>query len=199
MKHIKLYEDFFIYEGLFDIFKKVKRPSIRHLDEDLLNDILIEDLEDLQWYGFSRPKIIDCDEKTGVDCSSIIEYSKEFYACDHKGNPIMTKDTWFGTPLLFTKRKTGFSESDISKNYQGITLGISLNSEISKQIRHSLGNPSGSKKEGAKDISKDHFDFINFIFNKLNKERLKDFEIGCCLFLCNRNLFGDYRILFYPL
>ncbi len=94
------------------------------------------------------------------------------YKSDKDGNPILRKEKWFDENIEYATPYT--SNRDITRSAVVITINHITNMDI-----------------------RDEFYLILNTYKKINKERMKEYGIGVCLFALERHRY-DY-ILFYAL
>ena len=136
------------------------------IDKYLLIDLLTSDLDGLEF------KSISTDSKINV-LDSIEFLDSEFKSYNNK--PVLSKKVWFDNKIEVASRiLTGNRHVETCTNSGGIVLFKKTDPEL-------------SIKEG--------FLFTLFVLDNINYERMKQYNIGYCLF----SRFYNDSILFYPL
>jgi len=179
MIHIKT------YEGLFSFLKKKDspKPQPQFTEEDFLDvvkDIVISDLDDLK-YNFEDNSIVPYNNPGGVDIFPEMNYDKCFFSGDENKQPILNSK--------FTASAVAYVIGDPGVAIKTLSASDGANGRICSGWTLSYDNewPKSNKSKVV---------FMSRVCDKLNKERLEDYGIGCCLYSSILNSYPT-GILFY--
>lgn len=150
------------------LFDLMKDPPEKVLDREVIMDLLRSDLDGLNIFD------------TEVLENIYLDSNKQYFGSYKDGNPKMYNDTFFGYKVEYASSPTN------------IPFGINLRAVGVLMIV----DQSPERKSINKLDIREQFFLTYKTLDKINKKRMREYGIGCCLF-DTKNSYNT--ILFYPI
>lgn len=173
----------FMQEGLFS------SPD-KDIDMGTLKDILDTDIDGLKYMGVNIS-------------SDNISLKDAYYKSDRHGHPKLKRETWFNNKFKYSEYSDGddveFAQEPDGNFRAFIDRGINRILTTINSGNYNKGIEMTISNESMEFDIREAFQLIYYVYNSINKDRLREYGIGCCLFSPKMYRKETYTILFYPL